>query len=816
MDQQAFWPRLTHLDSFDETATQTAFLLGGIGTGNVSLGARGELKDWELFNTPGKGNAFPYTFFALHANNGKVGTDRVSISRILEGPLQPPHNLSHGYDSARLAGLPRFKHSVMRAEYPLCAVRMQEGNLPLEATLEAYTPFIPLDDEDSALPVAILRYRVRNLAGEALFVSVAGSMANMTSFGGYGLFGYVNYKSDTMNRKIQEGGLQGFFCEAVPEEGRERQGNTMALVTPNPEAIVKPQWYLGAWYDGAQDFWDDFSRDGLPREEGGQACEEGQILFQGRQRIGSVVPHQWVQPGEEAFFTFYLSWHIPFRHLSWWQGREGMPGPERYTRNFYSLRFADAFEVALYTHRNQERLEQLTLAFHNALFESTLPKPVLDAVSSNITVLRSPTCFRIADGSFFGWEGCFKDTGCCDGNCTHVWNYAQTAAFLFPKLEISMRRNEFLLELKPDGAMNFRSRVKLQDPEWTMPPALDGQCGAVVRLYREWTISQDDRLIEELGENALKALDFALGYWDTDGDGVPDNRQHNTYDIEFYGPNPLSAGMMLAALKAGEKIASLLGLDQRAAAYAKRFREGSARTDALLWNGEYYVQRLDDVDRHPYQHGLGCLSDQLFGQFLAYVAGIGHVLPKEHVKEALRSIHRYNFMRDLSNHQSVQRCFAVGEEQGLVLCSWPHGGRPRFPFVYSTEVWTGIEYQVAASLIYEGFVEEGLEIVAAVRARHDGYRRNPFNEVECGNHYARSMASWALIPALSGFTWDRKTGRMSLAPQISPEHFRCFFSTAESWGVCSQTRGDDGDLRQEFIKLYVVGQPPREAAHDRL
>lgn len=804
MKSEAFWPRLRHLNTYDEKATQAAFLLGGIGTGNVSLGARGELKDWELFNSPGKGNVFPYTFFALHANNGKEGPERLSHSRVLEGPIQPPHNLSHGYDSARLAGLPRLERSEMRAEYPLCAVRLEDSRLPVEVTLEAYTPFIPLDEEDSALPVAILRYRVVNRASQPWFVSIAGSMANMTSFAGYGTFGYVQYSSDTANRKVEENGLRGFLCEAMPSESGERNGNTMALVTPHPQASIKPTWYLGAWYDGAQDFWDDFSQDGLLWEEGGEAEADGQILFQKRQRIGSVAPYQWLDPGEETVFTFYLTWHIPNRRLSWWQ--EEAPGkPRQQTRNYYSLRFQDALKVAAYTHQHLAHLQELTLSFHEALFESTLPREVLDAVSSNITVLRSTTCFRIGDGSFFGWEGCFNNSGCCDGNCTHVWNYAQTLAFLFPRLEQNMRQNEFLVETRQDGAMNFRVRTKLEDPEWTMPPALDGQCGSIVRLYREWRISQEDGLIDQMGENALKALDFALAYWDRDGDGVPDSRQHNTYDIEFYGPNPLSTGMLLAALKAGEAIARQLGQAGRADAYAKRFQEGSTRADELLWGGEYYVQRLEDVDRYPYQHGLGCLSDQLFGQFLAHVAGLGYVLPKEHVKQALKSIYRFNFLQDLSDHQSVQRCYALGKERGLVLCGWPHGGRPRFPFVYSTEVWTGIEYQVAASLIYEGCVEEGLEIVRAVRQRQDGYKRNPFDEVECGRHYARSMASWALIPALSGFSWDGRTGRMHLDPKIHADEFRCFFSTGKAWGTCRQRRDENGEVKQEFTVIYQPG-----------
>lgn len=803
MTHEAFWPRLKTLVEYPHQATQTAFLLGGIGTGNVSIGARGELKDWEVFNTPGKGNLFPYTFFALHVSDGKARQ-----SRVLEGPIQPPHNRSHGYDSAQLAGLPRMAGSRMRAEYPLCAIRFEDEALPVQVDLEAYTPFIPLDDADSALPVAILRYRVRNQSAAPCFVSVAGSLANMSSFAGYGVFNYVKYDSDSVNRVVARDGLQGLLFEALPDKNGKLVQNSFSLTSPNIRMSMKPNWYLGAWYDGAQDFWDDFSADGLLEHRDEATDQTGQILFQGRQRIGSIAPYEQLQPGEESLFTFYLSWHVPNRLLSWWQ-QESQSQAIETTRNHYSLRFDNAFDAALYTHQHLPRLEKLSLDFHQALFESSLPKEVLDAASANITVLRSTTCFRIEDGSFFGWEGCFDGSGCCDGNCTHVWNYAQTLAHLFPKLEQNMRRNEFLIETKEDGAMNFRSRHVLKDEPWTMAPAIDGQCGSIVRLCREWRISGDKALIDDMGFSALRALDFAIDHWDRDGDGLPDSSQHNTYDIEFYSLNPLSCGVFLAALKAGMVIARQLGDAEREGHYETLFEKASEKADRLLWGGEYYVQRLDNVDEHPYQHGLGCLSDQLFGQFLAHTAGLGYVLPKDHVRQALLSIYRFNYRKNLRDHQSVQRCFALGDEPGLLLCSWPQGVRPRFPFVYSNEVWTGIEYQVAAGLIYEGLVSEGLEIVRAARSRHDGYRRNPFDEVECGHHYARSMASWALIPALSGFELGQPEDSLRIAPRIHQENFRCFYSTGSSWGVCQQWRGDDGQLQQAFEPLYQLNPTER-------
>jgi hypothetical protein len=203
------------------------------------------------------------------------------------------------------------------------------------------------------------------------------------------------------------------------------------------------------------------------------------------------------------------------------------------------------------------------------------------------------------------------------------------------------------------------------------------------------------------------------------------------------------------------------------------------------------VQRLDDINAYKYQHGLGCLADQLLGQLYARILGLGDLVPIDHVRMVLRSIYTYNFKRDFREHVNCQRTFVLNDEAGLVLCTWPHGGRPKFPFVYSDEVWTGVEYQVAAHLIYEGWISEGLAIVEAVRDRHDGIRRNPWNEVECGHHYARSMASWALLLALSGFHYNCSKGYISFAPAVKAEDFHCFFITGSGWGSFIQKTIDN-------------------------
>jgi hypothetical protein len=195
-----------------------------------------------------------------------------------------------------------------------------------------------------------------------------------------------------------------------------------------------------------------------------------------------------------------------------------------------------------------------------------------------------------------------------------------------------------------------------------------------------------------------------------------------------------------------------------------------------------HLRNPGDPTTPKYQYGDGCLSDQLLGQWEAHVCGLGHILDPDKVRGALAAVHRHNFKRSLRDVASVQRAFGLQDEAGLVLCTWPRGGRPKLPFVYSDEVWTGVEYQVAAHLIYEGLVDEGVEIVRAARARYDGARRNPWDEIECGHHYARALSSWSLVQALSGAQYDGVTGALTFRPRLEGP-FRCVVAAGTAWGL---------------------------------
>jgi uncharacterized protein (DUF608 family) len=312
--------------------------------------------------------------------------------------------------------------------------------------------------------------------------------------------------------------------------------------------------------------------------------------------------------------------------------------------------------------------------------------------------------------------------------------------------------------------------------------------GTIVKLYREWQLSGDLELLRRHWPRAKKALEFAWSQWDPDRDGVMEGVQHNTYDIEFRGPNPMMGAIYLLALLCASEMARAVG-DADASSYEELARGGSSALDSETWNGEFYVQAYERAREEKYQVGAGCLSDQLLGQWMAHVVGKGYLLPEEHVKSAIHAVYRHNFKETFASHANPQRIFALGDEGGLLLCSWPRGQRPLLPFVYSDEVWTGIEYQVAAHLIYEGYVEEGFRIVRAVRNRYDGERRNPWNEVECGNHYARALASWSLLLALSGFRYSAPQKLLGFDPRLDGEKFSSFWSVGEpGWGYYEQER----------------------------
>ncbi|MCX6560757.1 MAG: GH116 family glycosyl-hydrolase, partial [Candidatus Aminicenantes bacterium] len=646
---------------------EVAFPLGGIGTGTVSLGGRGNLRDWEIFNRPDKGVDLPFTFFALFCRP----EGEKPVVRVLEGRLQPPFTGGDGLHRSQVPGLPRMEKARFIGEYPFAAVEMEDSKLPLKITLEAFNPFLPLNVEESSIPAAVLRYRIKNLSAKKVQVTVAGSLFNPVGFDGAGKITSVDHAQlgGNVNQMRKGGALNGLFMSSKKADPKTAAFGNLALTTPWKDITYLSHWVRGEWFDDLQIFWDDFAADGVLKNE-----EDASPSPDGRSDVGTLGLKAVIEPFGEVVLPFYLSWSFP-NFLDYFDVVRTQRGQK--FLNQYATRFADSWAAAEYLDKNLVSLERETRRFHEVFYDSTLPPFVLDALTSQAAIIRTTTCFLLKGNQFFAFEGCNDQGGCCPLNCGHVWNYEQSLAFLYPSLERFMRETDFLVNTKDDGGMVFRTSLPLSTGFfWDFKPAADGSLGKIINLYRDWQISGDTAFLKKLWPKVLKVLDYTWAHWDTDKDGLIEGEQHNTYDIEFYGPNSMMGTFYLGALQAASRMAEAVGDPATAKACAALLDKGRKAFDATLWNGEYYIQKYDKVMEKKYQYGDGCLSDQLLGQWLAMVAGLGRFLPEDRLKTTLGSIYKYNFLTDFSDYSSAQRTYALNDERGLLLCSWPKGGRP--------------------------------------------------------------------------------------------------------------------------------------------
>ncbi|WP_116952863.1 GH116 family glycosyl hydrolase [Jiangella endophytica] len=521
---------------------------------------------------------------------------------------------------------------------------------------------------------------------------------------------------------------------------------------------------------------------------------------------GGVAAPFHLEPGASTRIRVQLAWHFPHRYVDFTQFGPARPewGPTRFwLGNHYALAHADAVDVARTVESRWDELVERTSAWTSVLAGSSLPADAVEHLAAQAAFLRSPSCFRGADGRFFGFEGVNGAStlghagdvgGSCPLNCTHVWTYAQAVAALFPGLERSMRETEFDVMQAPDGSVPHRVIVPTYLPQlWDVriggpdEPALDGMLGAVLKTYREVRASGDLDWLRRYWPRVRRLVEHVRGRWDPSSSGVLRGIQPSTHDIDLCGVNPFIGSLWLAALRALEELALLMDEPEYAREHRELFDRGSAAYDELMWNGEYYQQVLEPGDDPTFQWETGCLADQLIGQWWAHQLDLGHVLPRENVVAALRSVVRHNLRRGFDGFEHPYRVFADGDDTGLLMCTWPSGGRPEVPTRYCDEVWTGSEYQVAAACLAEGLEDEGWAVLRGVWGRYDGRRRNPYNEIECGDHYVRAMAGWSVLTALTGARWNAVDGTLRL--RLPDDGASWPITLGAAWGRVSRSGG---------------------------
>jgi uncharacterized protein (DUF608 family) len=472
----------------------------------------------------------------------------------------------------------------------------------------------------------------------------------------------------------------------------------------------------------------------------------------------------------------------------------------------YASRFDSVGAVTDYVSKHYNRLTRQTRQWHDTWYDSTLPYWFLDRTFLNTSILATSTCYSLGNGRFYAWEG----VGCCEGTCGHVWQYAHAMARLFPELERSTREQvEFGLAQQPDGAIHFRG-------EFNDFPAIDAQAGTILRALREHEMSSDASFLRRIWPRVKLATQWLIAK-DGNGDGLIESNQHNTLDTDWFGPVAWLSGLYLAALLAAQTMAQEMGDERFASSCGSIVDAGQRHMTAELFDGEYFFNKPDPNHLEAINSGSGCEIDQVFGQSWAFQVGLPRVLPEKQTRSALKSLWRYNFTPDVGPYRQAYppgRWYAMPGEAGLLMCTFPRadwdyaqakGKGPDFAAGYFNECMNGFEYQVAGHMIWEGLLTEGLTVARAVHDRYHPSRRNPWNEVECGDHYARSMASYGVFLAACGFEYHGPKGHLAFLPRVlspeSPNAFKCPFTAAEGWGSYEE-RTEAGRKNAEVVVKY--------------
>lgn len=916
--------------------------VGGICAGQVYLGGDGRLWHWDIFNLPQQQN-FVSTAGPNYAKPPKP-----------ESPIEQGFAIKVGSVVKRLDARGIDADAItFRGQYPIGVVEYRDKSLPVEVTLEAFSPFIPLNFADSSLPATLMRYTVRNTSNAEVEVELAGWVENgvCLASGRAGLGrrlnrlsrqdgctvlhctaepvkapaapkrpdivfedfekGYDKWKSEgkafgdqpatgTLPNQQQVAGFQGkrlvnTFLEGDSTTGRllsqpfKIERNFIAFLigggdhadrtcmnllidgkrvrTAAGKASERLQWAdwdvrehagkeaqleivdkeNGPWghinvdqilftdspplmrpIEQCEDFGSmalavvgdgsfaatrmgaDPATAFVKAEEQGETAGEAAEPF-GQKLVGAVGRRVRIAAGASSDVVFIATWYFP------------QPAPSRFggladgskLRHSYSTRFKSAAEVSGYVAQNLDRLVSQTRLWHRTWYGSTLPHWFLERTFIPICTLATSTCFRFDNGRFYAYEGVL----CCQGTCQHVWNYAQSVARIFPELEQDLRRRtDFGTSWHENGATDYRG-------EYARHVAHDGQCGVILRTWREHLMAPDDSYLKPFWPRVKKSIEYLIGC-DKDENGLIEGEQYNTLDDSWWGPMAWISSFYIAALRAGEAMARDMGDEAFAQRCAKIAAAGSDNLVKQLYNGEYFIHKTDPARPDTTNTNNGCHIDQLMGQAWAMQVSLPRIAAHAETLSALRAIWKYNFTPDVGPFRTKSlirggRWYAMAGEGGVIMTTFPRGGaetasgKGRFAY-YFNEVWTGQEHQLAAHMLNEGLIDEALVITRVIHDRHHAARHNPFNEVECSDHYSRAMSSHGTYLAACGFEYHGPRGELTFTPRIGAEDFSAAFVAAEGWGTFAQklAAGDTqatvqvawGKLRLKQLTLAAPGK----------
>lgn len=761
--------------------------VGGIMCGMVYLGGDGRLWLWDVFNKNQSGVVYKnipwhekiqFNFEYARPFDGANYVEPVKDVRPLEQGFTIKVTIN---GEALVRELHNADEISFEATYPVATVRYSFKDIPVAVTLKAYSPFIPLNEQDSALPVTILSFSINNKSTTPITVELSGILENKTAIHSANDRQYQRINDVVTNEKFAGVFMRPYSHNWADEAfwNAPDYGN-FCLASLNQNNRISPQVSDIANPSGP------FLAD--------TTLKSARVEFN-QKLVGMVGSIASIDPNRSVELNYAIAWYFPnltFEKIRNEGGRH------------YKKRFKSSTEVVRYVHDNFKTLSEQTLLWADTWYkESTLPYWFLERTFLNISTLATTTCHWFESGRFWAWEG----IGSCPGTCNHVWQYAQAVGRIFPALERDTReRVDLGVGFHDDGHIGFRA-------EYDPSPAVDGQAGRILDIYREHQMSRDNEFLKRVWPKTKRAIQYLLAQ-DTNGDGMTDTTLENTLDAKWPGEIAWIVGLTLSAIKASQYMAQEMGDNDVAARCAKYVDDGRANMEKLLFNGEYFIHRPDPVKGREGVIGSynTCHIDQVYGQSWAFQVGIKErIIGKEKTLSALRAVWKYNFTTDVGPYLKEHhggRPYALPGEGGMIMNTnpknedVPYGVKDAWQVTYFHECMSGFEHQVASHMMAEGMAEEALILTRTIHDRYSAVKRNPFNEVECSDHYARAMASYGTFITACGFSYHGPHQEIGFAPKINVDNFKAAFTAAEGWGTYSQTK-KESKIEIKYGRLAV-------------
>lgn len=761
--------------------------VGGINSGMVYLGGDGRLWLWDVFNKNQTGVIYKNVkwhekiqgnFDFLRPFDGANYVEPVKDVR----PFEQGFAIRIEYDNKTI--IKRLQSDdwaeiAFESTYPIGTIKYLDDTLPVNIQLQAFSPFIPLNEDDSGLPITILNFQVENKTSNPVKVTLTGWLENKSC-----IYTAIDEQYPRVNKATIKDDFAAILASTesfnwVDEAFKNAPdyGN-FCLTSFNTNSLVNTSAALAM-----NDSFFNAENKNLSKKANSE------------KNIASVGNTITLKPNEKQELNYGISWYSPnlsFANLPNDKGR------------YYTNRFKSSQAVAEYVSKHLRDLMGQTKLWRDTWYnESTLPYWFLERTFINTSTLATTTCHRFKSGRFYAWEG----VGSCAGTCNHVWQYAHAVARIFPNLERDTReRVDLGVGFYEDGHIGFRS-------EYDTQPAIDGQAGRVLGIYREHQMSVDDSFLRRNWPKTKKAIEYILKQ-DRNGDGMTDTQLENTLDAKWPGEIAWIVTLTLASIKASQIMAEEMN-DTSFAEICKNYVEkGKANLEQHLYNGEYFIHRPDPAKGKTVLGSYNtCHIDQVYGQSWAFQVGIGRIIDQQKTLSALKALWKYNFTTDVGPYLQTHhggRPYALPGEGGMIMNTnpkndpLPYGVKDEdaWQATYFHECMSGFEHQVASHMMAEGMVEEALILTRAIHDRYHAFKRNPFNEVECSDHYARAMASYGTFITACGFEYHGPKGYIRFAPKLSPSEFKAPFTSAKGWGSYAQSIAKDNKQTHNLTLQY--------------